>query len=429
MAVLQVALDFVDLERALQLAREAVEGGADWVEAGTPLLKSAGVDAIRRLRAEFPRAFIVADTKTMDAGRTEMEIMSKAGANAAVCLGVASDATIRECIEAGRNYGLKVGVDLIGVADPVARAQQAAEWGAEYVILHCGIDQQMQGQTPFQVLRDLAERSPIKVAVAGGITSETVVDAVANGAQIVIVGGAIIKSPDARKATAEMVRAMKSGVRAATDHFKRAGADRIREALMKVSSANVSDGGHRMPCLEGIRPLAQGMKLVGKVLTVRTYPGDWSKPVQAIDQAEPGDVIVIDAGGRPPAVWGELATNSCIQRGIAGVVIDGAIRDTGDIRRLGFPAFARHVVPNAGEPKGFGEIGVPITISGIHIDPGDWLIGDDDGIIILPKARAVELANYALDCLERENRIRQEIESGKTTLGQVTQLLRWEKVG
>ena len=102
-ARLQVALDFVDMDRALRLAREAVEGGADYIEAGTPLIKSEGLDSIRKLRAEFPQHTIVADLKTMDAGRGEMEIVAKAGANIATVLGVADDGTIRECIEAGRN--------------------------------------------------------------------------------------------------------------------------------------------------------------------------------------------------------------------------------------------------------------------------------------------------------------------------------------
>jgi 3-hexulose-6-phosphate synthase/6-phospho-3-hexuloisomerase len=163
-----------------------------------------------------------------------------------------------------------------------------------------------------------------------------------------------------------------------------------------------------------------------RALTVRTYPGDWAKPVEAIDLAQPGDVLVIDAGGVGPAVWGELATHSALQRGLAGVVIEGAIRDSGDIVRLGFPAFVRLVMPNAGEPKGFGEINVPIRIGNLKVEPGDWLLGDDDGVAVLPQKMAVEYANRAMDVLEKENRIREEIKEG-STLAQVTDLLRWEK--
>jgi 3-hexulose-6-phosphate synthase/6-phospho-3-hexuloisomerase len=204
------------------------------------------------------------------------------------------------------------------------------------------------------------------------------------------------------------------------------GEEEIRRALEMVSTANLSDALHRGGVLEGIRPLFPGSRMVGQALTVRTYPGDWAKPVEAIDQARPGDILVIDAGAVGPAVWGELATNSAIRRGLAGVVIHGALRDSGDIVKLKFPAFSTLVVPNAGEPRGFGEIGVPIRIGHVRVETGDWLLGDDDGVTVVPQRQAVEYANRAMDVLEKENRIREEIMEGRT-LAQVTDLLRWEK--
>ena len=424
---LQVALDFLELSRALKVAEAAVAGGADILEAGTPLIKSEGLDAVRQLRARFPRMRLVADMKTMDAGRIEMEAAAKAGANVAVVMGAASEATIQECIEAGRNYGVSVGVDLLGVEDIVTLARRCEELGADHLDIHTPIDEQMRGADPFERLRLVRQAVSLPLAAAGGINSETAAEAVAAGADIVIVGGAISKSADPRQATEEIKRAITTGEKIPTTLYRRVGLDRVREVLLGVSSANASDGGHRLPPLEGIRPVAPGLKLVGPAFTVRTYPGDWAKPVEAIDEAAPGDVIVIDAGGVPPAVWGELATHSAVGRGLAGVVIDGAIRDTAEIRELEFPAFARHIGPQAGEPKGLGEIGVPVRVAGQRVEPGDWLLGDDDGVVVLPGNRVVELANRAMDCLERENRIRQEILEGKTTLAQVMELLRWEK--
>ena len=124
-AIVQVALDFVDLPRALEVAAEAVAGGCDWVEAGTPLIKAEGLNAVRALKAAFPERTIVADMKTMDAGRAEVECAAKAGADVVGVLGAASDATIRECAEVARNYGCRLIVDMIEVADPVARARRA----------------------------------------------------------------------------------------------------------------------------------------------------------------------------------------------------------------------------------------------------------------------------------------------------------------
>jgi 3-hexulose-6-phosphate synthase/6-phospho-3-hexuloisomerase len=425
-ATLQLALDFLDLERALRVARLAVPAGVDWVEAGTPLIKSEGLNAVRALREAFPGKKIVADLKTADAGRVEMEAAAKAGADFAIALGTASEATLRECIEVGRHYGLGIGVDLLGVAEPERLVERMADWGLSFVSVHCPIDMQMRGGSPFDLLARLAKAAAMPLAAAGGLNSETAPLAAAAGAAIIVVGGAIIKAQDPARAAADIRKALDTGRAIATDLFRRAGAEGIREVLARVSTANLSDGAHHRPCLAGLRQVTPGAKCVGPVLTVRTAPGDYAKSVEAIDRAEPGQVIAIDSGGVGPAVWGELATESAVQRKLAGVVIDGGIRDTDEIRRLGFPAHARVVCSHAGYPKGLGEIGGPIRLSGAEVLPGDWLVGDADGVVLVPRAQAVETANRAQDVLEAENRMRAEIREGRT-LGQVAYLEKWEK--
>src|SRR5208283_1277986 len=116
--VLQVALDFENLSRALAAAREAVEGGADWIEAGTPLIKSEGLHAVRELKKAFPDHPVIADMKIMDTGAFEAEIAAKAGANLVTVLGAADDDTIAEAVRGGELYGVEVVVDLLNVADP-----------------------------------------------------------------------------------------------------------------------------------------------------------------------------------------------------------------------------------------------------------------------------------------------------------------------
>jgi 3-hexulose-6-phosphate synthase/6-phospho-3-hexuloisomerase len=115
-----------------------------------------------------------------------------------------------------------------------------------------------------------------------------------------------------------------------------------------------------------------------------------------------------------------------VQKGIAGVVIDGAIRDVDEIRRMKFPAFASAIVPNAGYPKGFGEINVEISCGGQTVRPGDWIIGDDNGVMVVPRERAYEVARRALEVNKNEDRVRVEIDRGKT-LAQVMDLYKWEK--
>jgi 3-hexulose-6-phosphate synthase/6-phospho-3-hexuloisomerase len=428
--VLQLALDHENLARAMKVAKEAVAGGVDWLEAGTPLIKSEGLDAVRALRREFPGVPIVADMKIMDAGRLETECAAKAGAEIIHVLAPACDATIAECIEAARRYDAKIAVDLLGLQgrdQMVQRAKEVERMGAFSVCVHTPIDMQMRGEMPFEGLKAVASAVSIPVAVAGGINSETVVDAIRAGATIIIVGGAITKSPDAKTATQTLKKVIATGVPVVTTFFKRGDEKGIAEVLAKTSAADVTEALHNTGELAGIKPIVHGVKMVGRALTVWTYPGDWSKPVEAIDVAGEGQVIVIDAGGMPPAVWGEKATKSCLQRKLAGVVINGAIRDVANIRQMKFPAFAKLITPTAGEPKGQGMIGVPIKIGGQYIRTGDWIVGDDDGVVVIAQEKAVDIANRAQVVVEREDREMTEIDQG-STLGKVSELMRWEQL-
>ncbi|MHC4777450.1 MAG: orotidine 5'-phosphate decarboxylase / HUMPS family protein [Planctomycetota bacterium] len=402
---LQVALDFINLNRALKVAEEAVKGGADILEAGTPLIKSEGLDAVRALKGRFPDVPIVADMKIMDTGRLEVEIAAKAGASYAVVMGAASDATIRECIEAGKNYGVGVGVDTLGVEDGASFAKKVQDWGADFIAVHIPIDDQMAGEDPLDKVRAVRKAAPdITLAAAGGIHSESA----------------------GRAATADIRKAVDTGEAVATTLFKRVDAEGLRETFLNVSTPNISDAMHREPCLPGITPIALGTRMAGPACCVRSLAGDWAKPVEAIEHAMEGEVLVIEAGGIGPALWGELATESAVNRKLGGIVIDGAIRDVPDIRRLKFPAFAKLICSEAGEPKGFGEIGVPVKLAGRRVEPGDWVVGDDNGVMVVPKAKAVEVANRAMGVLELENRLREEIRAA-STLSEVMELLRWEK--
>lgn len=426
--VLQIALDELNLDRAIGYAREAVAGGVQWIEAGTPLIKSAGLDAVRVLKKTFPNHVIVADMKTMDTGAFETEMAAKAGADVIGILGAASDGTFIEAVKAARKYGAKVYMDLISVSDKVARAKDAERLGCDYVCLHMGVDEQMKGAKPLDVLKAVSSAVRIPVMVAGGLTTETVGPAVQAGASVLIVGGALTKAEDLT-AQAKLLRqaiAKKSIIPTAL--FRKYGQEDLREAFSKCSSSNVSDAMHRKGAMDGgIVARQQGARVVGRAVTVFTADGDWAKTVEAIDVAKPGDILVIDQRGGQTAMWGELASWSSKLKGIAGMVTDGAVRDIDDIRSMEFPVWSRWVVPNAGEPKGFGEIGSEIKCGGQTVRSGDWIIADDMGVVVVPQDEAMEVANRSVEVHERENRLREEIKRGKT-LSSVLSLKKWEKV-
>ena len=425
--VLQVALDLINAHRALQIAREAVLGGADWIEAGTPLIKSEGLEIVRTLKQEFSDKTIVADMKTMDTGALETEMASRAGADVVCILGVADDETIKEAVRISRRFGTKVMVDLIGVRDKVKRAKELENMGIDIVCVHVGIDEQMRGENPIEITREVYKEVSIPVAIAGGINTELALKAVEAGASIIIVGGAITKSPNVVEATRKLKKVITEKAKIRTELYKKYSKEEVREAFLRVSTPNISDAMHKGGAMQGIRPIKPGFHMVGRALTVSTIDGDWAKPIEAIDRAEPGDVLVIDAGRGNKAVWGELATWSAKIKGLAGVVIDGAVRDLDDLLKLDFPIFCRNISSSAGDPKGFGEIGSEIKCGGVTVRTGDWIIGDDSGVVVVPQEIAQEIANRSLDVKEHEDRIREEIKRG-SSLGKVLKVKKWERV-
>ena len=424
-AVLQVALDILELKRALQIAEESLDGGADWIEAGTPLIKSEGMQVIRSMRDRFPDSIIVADMKVADTGTLEVEMAAKAGANIVCILADADDSVIAESVRAARLYGIRIMADLINVPDPIPRALKLETMGVDIICAHTGIDQQMTGKDSLDLLTDLTGHVRIPLAIAGGIDAKSAGLAVRCGADIVIVGGHIVRSADVTGSTQAIRAEMDNPSITAIE--KKSPDEEIRSLLLQVSAPNVTDAMHRKGAMSGIVSICGNVKMVGRAITVQTVAGDWAKPVEAIDVARKNEVIVINNDGALHiAPWGELATLSCVKKGISGVVIDGAVRDVDDIRTMRFPLFAKAVVPNAGEPKGFGEINAEIQCGAQYVRPGDWIIGDESGVVVIPAERAYEIARRALEVRKNEERIREEIRRG-STLAEVAELIKWEK--
>jgi regulator of RNase E activity RraA len=163
-------------------------------------------------------------------------------------------------------------------------------------------------------------------------------------------------------------------------------ATEVVERLARLPVANVSDSMSRMTAAGArLRPMHRAGGMAGTALTVKTRPGDNLMIHKAMAIAEPGDVIVVDAGGDlTNALIGEMMLTRMIKSGLAGIVIDGAVRDAGFIRGQKFPVFAAGVTHRGPYKNGPGEINVPIAIDGMVIEPGDLIIGDDDGLLSVP---------------------------------------------
>ncbi len=412
------------MDRAVEIAKEAIAGGADWIEIGTPLIKSEGMDAIRTMRKAFPDRTILADMKTVDTGAIEVEMAAKAGADVVIVLGSADDSTLLDALRSAHKYGVRLMADLISAPDPVKRVIELEALGVDYVNVHIGIDQQMMGKDPISLLNEISQRVNVQLAVAGGLDANTAVQAVKAGAKIIIVGGNITHSDNVTEAARKIRQSVDSPDAV---EIRTAGTidQEIRAILKEVSTSNISDAMHRKGAMKGIHPLVRG-KMVGTAVTVQTFPGDWAKPVEAIDVAKEGDVLVIYNENKDIACWGGLATWSSLNKGIAGVVIEGAVRDIDEVENLGLPIYTSNTVPNAGDPKGFGEINAEITCGGQTVKPGDYIVGDESGVVVIPAERAYELARRAKEVYKTEKRLFDEIKRGGT-LSEIMNLKKWEK--
>lgn len=181
---------------------------------------------------------------------------------------------------------------------------------------------------------------------------------------------------------------------------------RLVEQFLGLPVANVSDAMHRMSAAGArLRPMHAGGRMAGPALTVKTRPGDNIMVHKALDLAEPGDVVVVDAGGDlTNAILGEIMSGYAHARGLAGLVVNGAIRDADAIRAGTFPVFAAGVTHRGPYKDGPGEINVPVAIDGMVIEPGDLVLGDADGLLCVPYAFAASVCAAASERQRHEAR-------------------------
>jgi RraA family protein len=174
-----------------------------------------------------------------------------------------------------------------------------------------------------------------------------------------------------------------------------------------------------------LRPMHRQGKLVGPAFTVKTAPGDNLLVHKALDSARPGDVIVVDAGGfAEQAIIGELMMSRAKQRGIAGLVIWGAIRDSAEIGAGTYPVFACGVTHRGPYKDGPGEINVPVAIGGMPVNPGDIIVGDADGLVAIPQELAAQVLASAKAILAKETAAMKQIQAGTVDRSWVDQALK-----
>jgi len=190
------------------------------------------------------------------------------------------------------------------------------------------------------------------------------------------------------------------------------------EAMKTLPTATIHEAyGGKGAVSHYIKPIRTGMKLCGPVITIKTRPGDNLIVHKAIYVAKPGDVLLVDTSSFVEAgFWGEIMTEAAQQRGITGLVTDGAVRDTDKIAEMGFPVFSQGISIKGTTKACLGTINHSITFEGVEVEPGDLIVGDSDGVVVVARRDVPDILEEAKKREEKEKGIIPELRQGKTTL-------------
>jgi regulator of RNase E activity RraA len=201
--------------------------------------------------------------------------------------------------------------------------------------------------------------------------------------------------------------------------------DELLARFKGIASATLADAMGRFNYMdEGLRSRS-GLPLCGLAVTVNCRPADNLMVHKALEIAQPGDIVVVVTGGSTrTAVFGDLMCRTAVARKLGGIVVDGAIRDVEGITHLGFPAFSRTISPGSCDKDGPGEVNVTISCGGTVVAPGDIVVGDGDGVTVVPRAHAEEVLTLAAQIIEKERARIREIEQGTLIKAEIDDTLR-----
>ena len=186
----------------------------------------------------------------------------------------------------------------------------------------------------------------------------------------------------------------------------------LRQKMMTIAVAAIADSNKQLSILDkNLRPVRPGLKLVGPARTVRCHE-DFLTIIQALDNSEAGEVLVVDSCESTRALIGELFTSEALRRGLAGLIIDGPVRDIESIRGLDIPVYARSFCPCSGTTIKLMDEQIPILCGGVEVKPGDILFGDDDGILVASEVDLLKVIDNALAIEEAERELLRKINLG-----------------
>ena len=191
----------------------------------------------------------------------------------------------------------------------------------------------------------------------------------------------------------------------------------VHRRLGELGAATVHEVvGPDSACGPELRAVWQDAIVAGPALTVEGHPGDNLALHQALEAAEPGQVLVVALGGHLAGYWGEVLTVAAMERGVQGLVIDGGVRDTREIESLGFPVFARGTALRGTGKHHDGRLGKGVVVAGVHVHAGDVVVGDRDGVTVVPRDSVADVLERAEARVAKEADFMERLRAGATTV-------------
>jgi len=184
-----------------------------------------------------------------------------------------------------------------------------------------------------------------------------------------------------------------------------------------ISTSQISDALKNLTgeygVIPGVIPIKDDLRISGRVITVRTQQDDWGTSLKAIETAKKGEIVFICCDGDEIGIWGELFSKYAQKKGIQSTVIYGAMRDVAAVRELNYPVFSRSIVPHAGTPRAEGEINIPLDCGGVKVKTGDWIFGDDCGVVVVAEELRDRVIQESMQIKKNEDKILHQLEEGE----------------
>lgn len=191
---------------------------------------------------------------------------------------------------------------------------------------------------------------------------------------------------------------------------------KITETLARYPTATIYEAAGKCGDMASdIRPIVPNVRFSGVAYTVRTFPSDTTAVIRALDDAPAGSVLVVDAGGTDrAAVWGGTSSLVCSLRGLVGCVTNGSVRDIDDLLKIGIAVYAAGIAPRGTLKNHEGWRGIPVSVGGVTVSPGDYVIGDSDGVVVVPAADGAAMCECAQEQREKEEARDARVRNGES---------------